>query len=528
MIGAKSLTTGVLFVSGLTAAVASGVLRPQRLAGIQGGTAFFIGCFAVVTATFVFRFWRLGERSAHYFRWATDWQLWDGESHFLGSRQRRITVGRNTAGEAQELPPRAQFSVCVILALTLAVATFDARALTLMDRFRQGFEAVGANYCPDEEAAAQEAEKAETNDPGCALVRRAFALGYADSLGECGKKKQSKVSAVCTLRQRDEPLFHYAFRKLHEFMLVVVERYRHPKESKEPPAFSPEWKERLDLMLGTQGQVMSTAPRASHHIWTNLPKPGEDAFEPRTCVDRYRSLSHRPLPPAGPTQASLVFEHVVGQLLFETRYEQAAGYCREYQVHWGAPKGACAKLAANPEKFLAETGALPHVRSVLRRYQLEQQSKPEVRRRTPHEFLSFSCYIEGEEGGRKVLPLTFERLALSATELKAPTPPANSQLQVARYGQIASLLAPSFHYGVLLSEAGLDIGRIEGAGFAEAFAAKDYPLSRLQGLGSLDIFLEPEWISTRTDLLQVYPYHLHLKNYVHLFRRQYLLQKGRL
>jgi hypothetical protein len=44
----------------------------------------------------------------------------------------------------------------------------------------------------------------------------------------------------------------------------------------------------------------------------------------------------------------------------------------------------------------------------------------------------------------------------------------------------------------------------------------------------VDIFLEPDWLSRRTDLLEVYPYHLHLKNYVRLFRKQYLLARGRL
>ena len=65
-------------------------------------------------------------------------------------------------------------------------------------------------------------------------------------------------------------------------------------------------------------------------------------------------------------------------------------------------------------------------------------------------------------------------------------------------------------------------------GWPDAFAGKDFLLTRVQSLASLDIFLEPEWIAKREDLLEVYPYHLHLKNYVHLFRRHYLRERGRL
>lgn len=527
MIGAKALTSLVLLVCGLLGALVSGVLRPAGLLVIQPGTAFFIGSFALVIATFAFRFWKLDERSAHYFRWESEWQLWEGESHFLGTRGRRVTVGDNASAEAFDLPPAVQFSICLLLSLILCVAAFDARSLTLLTQFKDGFKAAGSTYCPDPEEQAQQ-EDTSTVDPGCALVRRAYALGYADSLGECGPKKKAAVAAVCTLRQRDEPLLHYAFRKLDEFV-TQVRAPRAPVLS--GPAFgSKPWREHLGLLLGAHGQVMSTAVHASHHIWTNLPDPKDGAFEARTCVDRYRALAHRPnVNPSEPLYASRVFEHVVGQLLFETRYEPAAGYCREYQVHWGAPVDACRQLAESPEAFLRESDALEPVRTALRRYQLAGQVESQPKQmRSPQEFISFSCYMEGEPNAQKDVKVALDGYTFTARELLAPRPAEENGLAVARYGQVASLLAPGFHYGVLLSEAGLDLGRIEGAGFAEAFAAKDYPLSRLHGLASLDIFLEPQWISSRQDLLEVYPYHLHLKNYVQLFRRQYARHKGRL
>jgi hypothetical protein len=98
-------------------------------------------------------------------------------------------------------------------------------------------------------------------------------------------------------------------------------------------------------------------------------------------------------------------------------------------------------------------------------------------------------------------------------------------LHIDRYSHVAELLAPNFRYGALLSEAGIDVSSAEG--MPQAFAGKDFLLSRVQSLASLDIFLEPDWIAKREDLLEVYPYHLHLKNYVHLFRRHYLRERGR-
>ena len=48
------------------------------------------------------------------------------------------------------------------------------------------------------------------------------------------------------------------------------------------------------------------------------------------------------------------------------------------------------------------------------------------------------------------------------------------------------------------------------------------------GLDSIDLYVEPGFLATRPDLLEVYPYQRHLKNYVQTFRRQYLQTRGRL
>ena len=95
MIGAKTLVTLTLLTAGLAAALAFGVLSPERLVSRGWGTLFLVGGFSFVVGTLMFRFWRLGEKSRHYFRWSTDTTQWNtaAEAHFLGGEKRRITLG---------------------------------------------------------------------------------------------------------------------------------------------------------------------------------------------------------------------------------------------------------------------------------------------------------------------------------------------------------------------------------------------------------------------------------------------------
>ncbi|HEY1584231.1 MAG TPA: hypothetical protein VGH63_01015, partial [Polyangia bacterium] len=76
MIGAKTLVTLTLLAAGIAAASAFGVLSPERLASRGFSTLFLVGCFAVVIGTLMFRFWRLGEPSRHYFRWTSEDPQW--------------------------------------------------------------------------------------------------------------------------------------------------------------------------------------------------------------------------------------------------------------------------------------------------------------------------------------------------------------------------------------------------------------------------------------------------------------------
>ncbi|MCU1276647.1 MAG: hypothetical protein JWM53_193 [bacterium] len=526
MIGAKTLVTMTLLTAGVVAAFAFGVFSPERLASRGFGTLFLVGAFAVVVGTLMFRFWRLGEPSLHYFRWATDTKQWSSahEAHFVGTERRRITLGDNR-GEAFDLGPRLHQAVCVAIALLLALGCIDSRALGLLGRFEHSVGGAGSSYCPEPDA--EPTTNVDPNVPGCELIRRAYALGYAKSLGQCeAQKKRATASADCTRRRRDEPALHYAWRLLNRSWTSL-------RKHTEPAYFAGlehDFGARVDR-LGSLGraerQMLASAPRASHHIWTNLPDPGDGAFREQTCAERYRSVAHRPAPPAGDKRASKVFEHVLAQLLFESRYEPAAGSCREYHVHWGAPLAACQRLAANPEAALASVSALADVEVVLDRRRLahERAASP-APPLEPSAVVSFQCYFEGDGAEHKSTPLTLGGQRFSVEELRVPPSPPGATLYVDRYDAVAKLLVHGFHYGALLSEAGIEPGASDG--LQAAFAGHDFLLTRLHGLDSLDIYLDAGWIAARPDLLEVYPYERHLKNYVEIFRRQYARVRGRL
>jgi hypothetical protein len=531
VIGVKTLGILTLLVAVVAASFAFGSFTPERLATRGPGMLLFVGCFGVIVGTVVFRFSRLGERSRRYFRWTTESLAWDvSEAHFVGGTRRRIVLGDNRDGEAFDLPSGARLAVSIAIASIVALAAIGSRALEQLAGATKGMaSATSSLYCPEEEPT--KPRERDPNEPGCELVRRAYALGYAKSLGQCAPKKDAPSEVahpVCTRRQRDEPLLHYSWRLLVGFggKLRETTRFAYFRQTGD------DFRRRsshLAALATAERETLASAPHASHHIWTNLPDPGDGAFQETTCTGRYLRMPHRPTPPPGPVQASKVLEHVVGQLLFEGTYESPAGHCREYHLHWGAPLDACKSLSANPQAFLSESSALYDVRQTLERYRVEGDlsslggPKPPA---DPSSLVSFHCYFEGDAHERTSTPFALAGWSFTAEELSVPRSPPDAALYIDRYDAVSRLLVNGFHYGRLLSEAGVD--GASATGLESSFVAPDYLLTRLYELESIDIYLDPGWLLRRPDLLDVYPYERHLKNYVQVFRRQYRRQAGRL
>ncbi len=534
MIGARSLSSLALLAFALISALALGSFAPERMHTRGFGTYLAIGMFGIVVGTLMFRFFRLGERSRHYVRWATERSGWDvTEGHFVGGDTRRFVLGESRENEAFDLPSWLRLAMSITVTSVLALAVIDGRALARLSRASGDVTSMASTYCPDELPPPPPARV--VNEPGCELVRRAYALGYTKTLGDCAPKTEHTAQSarpICTRRQRDEPWLHYSYRLFTSSLGGVVGATKASYFTKARDDFQARAKH-IGALRSSEIEMLTSSPHASHHLYTNLPDPKNGAFEETTCTSRYARLPHRATPPKGPLQASLVLEQVVAQLLFEGTYDASAGHCREYHVHWGAPADACKQIAANPAEFLKRDGALNDVRRTLDRFRVANEltalgePKPTLE---PPAFVSFQCYIEGDASPRARTPFTLDGQAFTADELHVSPSPEGAELYIDRYDALARLFAKTFHYGYLMSEAGA--AELAGGGATKeleaSLAGADYLLTRLYELESIDIYLDPGWLAYRPDLLEVYPYERHLKNFIEVFRRDYRRERGRL
>ena len=184
VIGAKTLATLTLLRRRRRRRVAFGVLRARATGEPRlRRRCFFVGCFAVVVGTLVFRFWRLGEPSQHYFRWVERRAAL--ESAERGALRRRRAAAHHARRQPRRgVRPRparciascASPSRCCSRSAASTRAPSGCSAASASDR-----PAPRASYCPEPDAA--QAPSDDPNAPGCELMRRAYALGYAKSLG---------------------------------------------------------------------------------------------------------------------------------------------------------------------------------------------------------------------------------------------------------------------------------------------------------------------------------------------------------
>lgn len=553
MVGAKTVTSILLLVVASILGWSIGS-SPARLATLGPIETFWTAFFAFVTGSTVYGYWGLNRPSARCFRYSADEWEWADESHFVETPKGRILIGENL-GDAFDFGPRVQYVVYVALAFWIGVITLDARAVDLLGGLPGRVTSLGSDFCP--EPGSEGPAEVET-DPGCALIRRAYALGYAETLGPCEAKEEQEDLEPCTRRQRDEPFLHYAWRRLDRFFTTAIGRVHKDRLKETRTAFELHL-EHLEELVVARASVLDGAPRASHHVFTNLPDPGGwwaalvgDGLRRQGCADRNQQLPHRLRDDDdGLETASRGLELIIGHLLFTSRYAPAAGSCRELTIHWDAPPDACARVAESPTAFLSEFDAMEEVEDVLERYRVtielqklastlsDASSDHSVRSTaggmstlagilhevSPRRFISFQCYVvePRAETSTSSRTLILGGHSFIANEVRAPAEAVDTD----RYHQIASMLAPDFHYNSLLSDA--TPGDPLGAGIdGRYFDGRDGFLSRLDYLNETDILLGHDWLQQREDLLDVYPYHVHLKNYVRLFRARYRAERGRL
>jgi hypothetical protein len=335
---------------------------------------------------------------------------------------------------------------------------------------------------------------------------------------------------VCTRRQLDEPYLHYGFRRVAGAFGAAT--------SVDPVAAA---RDRVgdvrthityvDDLLADIRHAITGSPHAAHHLWVNLPDPHPGSLRDwvigaERCSQRFADL---PLWPAWrPGEEALVVEHVLGQLLFATRFGTTAS-CSDYVIHWGAAPDTCRRLAAGPRAALDREGALASIHAVLdrRSRQLELGALATALGRPPpvvppaaSVIVSLSCFVIDPAG--RGAP-TGETVALdgdgiSLREIRVPGVRTGEDGPIDVYMTLAALLA------------GSDGATAGTPGPPEAVepSGDDFLLSRLDPLIDGDPFRGAREPLRHPELVQVYPFEPHLHGFIDRFRRRYLSQRGRL
>ena len=536
MIGIKSIAVAALAAGAFGLALANGVLDPERFAHLSAQSAFAIGLFASAAGALVG--WSARPAVASRIALA----LHGG---------RPALVGEPAPERVRELPPVVQRGLLVGVFACLALATFSneatARIAAVPDELA---EPSRAEYCHEAPAPVVAAAPAPAPEPppvdeaGCALVKRAFKLGYAKSLGSCAPKaavapKPAAPAAaareVCTRRQLDEPFAHFAWRRLEE---TVAGASPVDAASARVDAFQTRVEFTRDL-LADIGHAITGTPHASHHLWVNLPDPHPRSWHSwltgeEPCTGLFEHLALWPRWTAA-TPASAVFEHVLGQLLFATRFGTPAS-CSDYTIHWNAPADACARISADPAAFLGDSDALPTIRGVL-----DRRARQVAIRRLADELgdaqtlpippparavVSIGCVVVDERAGRPAVSgrdITLDGESIAVREVKMPAIRATGAGPVDTYVALALLLGGKPYAGP--AQTGSERVLREPPGSVDEAA---FPLLALEPLVHADPFTGARAPLDRAELADVFPYEQHLFAFVDAFRRVYLPQRGRL
>jgi len=530
MLGVKSLAAIAIAV--LLAGIAAwrGVLSPAHLESLSGTACFIIGLVGALATGLVCAGWRPGVRSR-------DGVTIRGDSTASSASARRVRP-QLVPGTPREIPPIAQRVLLLIGFTSIALVALGNHAAARIVQLPEQLSAPSpSTYCMPE-APVAEAAKPEVPPPppveqaGCALVKRAFELGYTKSLGNCAPKQAATAVATkpvetkheaCTRRQLDEPMLHYGFRRVAGALGTAtsvnpIDSFSHRVDDVRAHI------DYLDGLLADIRHAITGSPHAAHHLWVNLPDPHPGSFAdyfvgaPR-CSTRFANLPLWPRWNAG--DDSLVVEHVVGQLLFATRFGTTAS-CNDYVIHWNAPADACERLAKAPIDFLSDTGGLASVRAVLdrrhRQLQLGELAKALGRPEPPppppvSAVVSMQCLIVGSAVAAHgtTVPIDGDAVAVREVRVAAIKPTGDGPIDV--YLALAALL-----------------GGADGRPRADAppLDGPDYQLARLEPLVDADPFAGARWPLAKPDLVEVFPFEPHLHAFIEPFRRRYLAQRGRL
>jgi hypothetical protein len=532
-VGARPVTVVALLAGVAVLLWYAGLTRADYWAQLDPWVPFVAAAFAMLCGTLMFAFWRLDERSEYYFRFG-ERQPWGNEIVLLGWRDRVLAVGHAAQVEVIDFPPVVLRVGYIAAVLGLALVAIDNRAVALLRDTPKAFARPGFELCPEPKPPEP---PAANQQQGCKLVLRAYQLGYTKSLGTCGpQQREAAREEVCRKRQRDEPLLHYQWRLFETRSTALVEG------GSGPGVFDRlgTQLDHLDALFDATVDSVAMRPRSSHHLFTNLPDPRPsfrdrlDATLERRCGARLAQAPHVLEVADTPAGRSSMLEHVVDQLVFNPIYKPVVAQCGELVIHWAAPLDTCDRIVAQPRQALADRGALAAVVDVLawraRKGELADLKMRELGPPPPPERVaSLQCIMFGDTDSAVTdRTIALDGAQLHVRQLRARLRDTSGASQVHLYKRLAELLAEGFSYGHLTSNESVGASRESTAIAKGTPGAQRFVLSDLELLRDADLLLGNDWLTQRPDLLEVYPYHLHLKNFVEIFRTQYKLHRGRL
>jgi hypothetical protein len=532
--------------------------------------------FSIIFGVGFYNFWNLGEKSVYTIHFVKNKFMPKGVNPIFTHKDFSFAISSQIKTKSAELSSISRKFFCVGIFLNLALITLDNGGFDKLIRFPSEILQSKSGYCPDKEESAENAPPKE----GCELIVRAYKLGYAKDLGICEPEKiDPDKMKICEKRREDEPYFHHMSRLLLSSIDKAVDFFENNKAQQIRDKFDLQLQE-LEVLKDYQAYAISASPRASHHIWTNLPYPENDfvqkyrdIFRPNYCIGQFQNQTNTVrLENDDERKNSKLLEHVYGQLLFNPKSRVSVGFCKEYKIHWNSESNICERLTNTPEAVLQEEGVLSEVELVLRRHDIANvilnldekiqnikidpltaesdsteknpgkkpknkivlskiaKDKQQIRRK--NELVSFQCFMQENEldSGNIESNLRLKDTDFLVRTRYFPLVESKGESQISMYKEFSKLLENRFHYSQLTSRSDINFAGESGGvsnnpGLLEE---PSYLFSRLEMLDNVDIFLGNNWVLEREDLLAVYPYHVHLQNYVESFRAEYRESRGRL
>jgi hypothetical protein len=580
VIGIRSLAVALLLLASLLVAIALGALDAAELSRLTEPSCLVLGALAAAATGLA------GTGGALTRPGGAAWDV----------RHLRIVVetpaaklaDEGAASAVRQLPGWVLRGLLGGSFLILGMVALGNHGVTRLRELGAGGPPAGR--CKDPEPQAAEAEEAPPPPPppvdqaGCALVRRAYQLGYSKSLGSCAPKQAPVAVAtpkvalspeVCTRRQVDEPFFHYAARRWAEAAGWVA--------ASQPVHGTNKRAEEMRLRLGffgtltaSSGHALGATPHAAHHLWISLPDPEPVGWFTRLvskedCGAHYVKLALWPRFRAG--QEGALVQHALGQLLFASRFGTVTS-CANYRLHWGAATDACDRLVADPQGFLRQQGAWDEVAGVLdrRRRQLEVRALAKrIGQAEPPEpppasaVVSLQCMsvdagVARAEVRGKVVVIDGQRL--SARQLRVPRVSTDDNGALDVIAALAQWLAgPQPGSAASIAEV-IDAAEEQGGGEGGPRGSADgsdqggaaplaaplaapaprpaptpaprlldgpgFALARLEPIEGSDPFAGARWPLARAELVEIYPFQRVLFEFIDGFRRRYFAQRGRL